>query len=148
VTEELTGLNRMICFQLYATSRAFTNLYRPVLDDLGLTYPQFIAMIVLWERGTTTARDLGRILELDSGTLSPLIKRLENQGFVRRVRGATDERTVEIHLTPSGSELRRRVEDTDLTRRFAEALNLDVDDYRQLHDLLSRVRASATTNTL
>nr|WP_296071423.1 MarR family transcriptional regulator [uncultured Actinoplanes sp.] len=138
----------MICFQLYATSRALTNLYRPVLDELSLTYPQFIAMVVLWEQGPATMRDLGRILELDSGTLSPLIKRLESQGFVRRVRGTTDERTVEIHLTDEGTHLRRRVEGTDLMRRFAAALDLELDEYRQLHDLLSRVRASATVNTL
>jgi DNA-binding MarR family transcriptional regulator len=138
----------MICFQLHATSRALTNLYRPVLDELGLTYPQFVAMIVLWEQGPATMRDLGRALDLDSGTLSPLIKRLESQGYLRRVRGTTDERTVEIHLTPTGTDLRRRVEDTDLVRRFAAALDLDLDEYRQLHDLLSRVRASATANTL
>ena len=138
----------MICFQLYATSRALTNLYRPVLDQLGLTYPQFIAMVVLWEQAPATMRDLARTLDLDSGTLSPLIKRLESQGYVRRVRGTTDERTVEIHLTPTGADLRHRVEDTDLVRRFAAALDLDLDDYRQLHDLLSRVRASATANTL
>ena len=84
---ESTGLEQMICFELYAASRAMTSLYRPTLDQAGLTYPQFVALRVLWHRGPTTVRDLGRALHLDSGTLSPLLKRLETQGHIRRERG-------------------------------------------------------------
>ena len=77
-----TGLERMICFELYAASRAMTALYRPALDPAGLTYPQYLVMRVLWHRGATTVRDLGTALHLDSGTLSPLLKRLETAGLL------------------------------------------------------------------
>src|ERR1051325_6626319 len=106
-----TGLEQMICFDLYAASRAMTGLYRPELDALGLTYPQYLALRVLWHRGPTTVRDLGKLLDLDSGTLSPLLKRLETAGHVRRERGTTDERTVEVHLTASGARLRAELAD-------------------------------------
>jgi DNA-binding MarR family transcriptional regulator len=143
---ESTGLEQMICFQLYAASRAMTALYRPALDAAGLTYPQYVALRVLWQRGPTTVRDLGAILQLDSGTLSPMLKRLQAQGHIRRERGTTDERTVEIHLTTQGSDLRHRV--ADLPERLACAVDLTEDDFRQLHHLLSRVRASATATAL
>src|ERR1700759_3939965 len=96
----------MICFELYAASRAMTALYRPFLDGFNLTYPQYIALRVLWQRGPITVRELGSVLHLDSGTLSPLLKRLETAGYVARARGTADERTVEIHLTTAGSALR------------------------------------------
>jgi MarR family transcriptional regulator, organic hydroperoxide resistance regulator len=146
MTEERTGLEDMLCFELYAASRAMTSLYRPALDTLGLTYPQYIALRVLWERGPTTVRDLGNHLRLDSGTLSPLLKRLETQGHIRRHRGTTDERTVEIHLTDQGTQLRHQA--ADIPDRLACALGLDETAFHQLTTLLSRVRDSATTHTL
>ena len=144
--DDTTGLEQMICFDLYAASRAMTGLYRPALEALGLTYPQYIAMRVLWHRGPTTVRDLGTALALDSGTLSPLLKRLETQRLVRRERGTHDERIVWIHPTAKGSELRNRV--ADLPERLACAVDLSLDEFTQLHDLLSRVRASAATQNL
>ena len=143
---ETTGLERMVCFNLYAASRAMTGLYRPTLEELGLTYPQYIVMRVIWHRGSITVSDLGRALELDSGTLSPLLKRLAAQGLIRRDRGTHDERTVWVTATAKGSELRHRV--ADLTERLAHAVNLSPDEFAQLHHLLSRVRASATVNTI
>ena len=92
-----TGLEQLVCFQLYAASRTMTAIYRPALDPHGLTYPQYLALRILWHRGPTTIRDLGKHLDLDSGTLSPLLKRLETAGHVRRERSTTDERTVEVH---------------------------------------------------
>jgi DNA-binding MarR family transcriptional regulator len=144
--DDTTGLEQMICFDLYAASRAMTGLYRPALEALGLTYPQYIAMRVLWHRGPTTVRDLGTALDLDSGTLSPLLKRLETQDLVRRERGTHDERVVWIHPTTKGSDLRSRV--ADLPERLACAVDLTLDEFTQLHHLLSRVRASATTQHL
>lgn len=144
--DDTTGLEQMICFDLYAASRAMTGLYRPALESLGLTYPQYVAMRVLWHRGPTTVRDLGTALALDSGTLSPLLKRLETQGLVHRRRGTHDERTVWITLTPQGSDLRTRV--ADLPERLACAVDLTTDEFTQLHHLLSRVRASATQHNL
>jgi DNA-binding MarR family transcriptional regulator len=144
--EKSTGLEQMVCFNLYAASRAMTGLYRPALDALGLTYPQYVAMNVIWHRGTITVRDLGHALDLDSGTLSPLLKRLETQGLIRRERGTQDERTVWVQPTPEGAELRQRV--ADLPERLACAVDLTLDEFTQLHRLLSRVRASATTSTM
>jgi DNA-binding MarR family transcriptional regulator len=141
-----TGLEQMVCFQLYAASRAMTSLYRPALDAVGLTYPQYVAMMVVWHRGRITVRDLGRALHLDSGTLSPLLKRLESQGFVARTRGTDDERTVWIEATDQGLQLQRRV--ADLPERLACAVGLTTGELRQLHDLLSRARDSADHNSL
>jgi DNA-binding MarR family transcriptional regulator len=135
-----TGLEQMVCFQLYAASRAMTAVYRPALDPHGLTYPQYLALRVLWHRGPTTVRDLGKHLDLDSGTLSPLLKRLETAGHVRRTRGATDERTVVVHLTDTGTALRDTL--TDLPRRIACAVDLTEDELVQLHHLLGRVRGA------
>jgi MarR family transcriptional regulator, organic hydroperoxide resistance regulator len=143
---ETTGLERMVCFELYAASRAMTGLYRPALDALGLTYPQYVAMTVVWHRQRLTVRDLGHALHLDSGTLSPLLKRLEAQGFIERTRGTHDERTVWIQATELGAQLRTRV--ADLAERLACAVDLTADEWTHLHHLLSRVRASADANTL
>lgn len=101
------SLDDQICFALYAASRAVTSAYRPLLDQLGLTYPQYLVMLVLWERGSVPVKDLGAALYLDYGTLSPLIKRLESAGLVRRERRPDDERSVLVTLTEKGSELRQ-----------------------------------------
>jgi DNA-binding MarR family transcriptional regulator len=141
--DDTTGLEQMVCFDLYAASRALTGVYRPALDALGITYPQYIALRVIWHRGTITVSDLGNALDLDSGTLSPLLKRLEAQGLVRRERGTSDERTVWITPTARGLELRQRT--TDLPERLACAVDLSTDEFTQLHHLLTRIRASAVT---
>jgi DNA-binding MarR family transcriptional regulator len=140
---DTTGLEQMICFELYAASRAMTALYRPALDAAGLTYPQFIALRVLWNRGPVTVRELGQTLHLDSGTLSPLLKRLEAQGHIRRERGTADERTVWIHLTDTGTGLRDQL--ADLPYRIGCATGLTEHDYHYLQDLLSRIRGGTTT---
>lgn len=134
--QESTALDEMICFQLYAASRAMTSLYRPLLDPHGLTYPQYLVLRVLWHDGPTTVRDLGRTLRLDSGTLSPLLKRLEAQGHLTRSRGADDERTVLVTLTESGQRLRPAI--GDLTQALLCSVNLTVDELAQLQSLLIR----------
>ncbi|MFI5892158.1 MarR family winged helix-turn-helix transcriptional regulator [Actinoplanes sp. NPDC051513] len=135
--EATTGLEQMICFELYAASRAMTALYRPALDAAGLTYPQYLVMRVLWHRGPTTVRDLGAAIHLDSGTLSPLLKRLETAGRIRRERGTTDERTVWIHLTPDGTALQDQL--AGLPAQIACATGLTLDEFGQLHTLLTRI---------
>jgi DNA-binding MarR family transcriptional regulator len=135
-----TGLEDMTCFQLYAASRTMTALYRPTLEQAGLTYPQYVALRVLWHRGPTTVRDLGHALQLDSGTLSPLLKRLETQGHIRRERGTADERTVWIHLTDTGTRLRDTL--ADLPHQLACTTDLTTDEFHQLHTLLTRLRAT------
>ena len=95
-------LDNQVCFALYSASLAMTKLYKPLLDDIGLTYPQYLVMLVLWEQDGITVSELGERLYLDSGTLTPLLKRLEASGHIRRARDAQDERRVRIALTPQG----------------------------------------------
>src|SRR2546430_11098171 len=114
---EPVGLDQLVCFALYAASRTVIQAYRPLLDEVGLTYPQYLALLVLWRRGPQPVKGLGRALHLDSGTLSPLLKRLEAAGLVRRERQPADERSVLITLTPAGAELEAAAR--DIPRRAA-----------------------------
>ena len=99
-------LDNQMCFALYSTSLAMTKLYKPLLEELGLTYPQYLAMLVLWERDGLMVSELGERLYLDSGTLTPLLKRLEASGYISRLRAVDDERRVHITLTASGRKLK------------------------------------------
>jgi MarR family transcriptional regulator, organic hydroperoxide resistance regulator len=144
MSDETTGLEQMICFELYAAARVMTGLYRPALDAHGLTYPQYVALRVITHRDSITVRDLGRALHLDSGTLSPLLKRLETQGLVTRQRGTSDERTVTIRPTAAATALHQQI--AGLPERLACTVDLTTDEFTQLHHLLSRLRASATTH--
>ena len=103
-------LDNQVCFALYSTSLAMTKLYKPLLDAIGLTYPQYLVMLVLWEQDGPTVSELGERLFLDSGTLTPLLKRLEASGLLERQRDAQDERRVRITLTPQGRALRDSAE--------------------------------------
>ena len=105
---DLLALDAQLCFALYATSLALTKRYKPLLAPLGLTYPQYLVMLVLWEGDGLTVSALGARLELDSGTLTPLLKRLEAAGLVQRLRDTADERRVLLRLTPAGRALRKR----------------------------------------
>ncbi|MFC8044040.1 MarR family winged helix-turn-helix transcriptional regulator [Nocardia sp. NPDC057353] len=105
---DVLALDQQLCFALYKASRAVTSVYRPALAELGLTYPQYLVMLALWERDGREVRDLARELELDTGTLSPLLRRLERGQLVRRERRAADERRVAVHLTAAGAALRER----------------------------------------
>ena len=99
-------LGNQICFAVYSTAHAFNRVYKPLLDRLGLTYPQYLAMLVLWERDDVPLKDIGEKLFLDSGTLTPLLKRLEASGLIKRTRSTEDERQVLIALTPKGRTLK------------------------------------------
>jgi DNA-binding MarR family transcriptional regulator len=103
-------VDQQLCFALYSASRAMTAAYRPVLTEMNLTYPQYLVMLVLWEEEHVTVGRLGERLQLDSGTLSPLLKRLEGNGFVRRERSRDDERLVDVTLTPAGRRLEDRAQ--------------------------------------
>ncbi|EER58066.1 transcriptional regulator, MarR family [Acidovorax delafieldii 2AN] len=103
-------LDNQVCFALYSASLAMTKLYKPLLDAIGLTYPQYLVMMVLWEQDGLTVSELGERLFLDSGTLTPLLKRLEAQGHIARLRDAQDERRVRLTLTTAGRALRDRAE--------------------------------------
>lgn len=104
------GVDSQLCFALYSASRAMTAAYRPILAEMNLTYPQYLVLLVLWEEGRVTVSRLGERLQLDSGTLSPLLKRLEANGFVTRERSRDDERLVDVNLTPAGRRLERRAQ--------------------------------------
>jgi len=105
---ELLRLDRQLCFALYSASNRLTRLYRPLLEKLGLTYPQYLAMLVLWEHSPRTVGELGDALDLDSGTLTPLLKRMESNGLVARRRDPADERRVIVELTGAGTALREQ----------------------------------------
>lgn len=137
---ELLRLDHQVCFSLHAASRAFGGVYRDALKDLGLTYPQYLVMLVLWEHGPQPVKAIGEQLRLDSGTLSPLLKRLETAGLVRRERSAEDERSVTVHLTTEGGALREAA--LPVPRRMLAATGLTVEELRALQGLLSRVTAS------
>jgi MarR family transcriptional regulator, organic hydroperoxide resistance regulator len=130
-------LRDQVCFALYAASRALTDVYRPILDEFGLTYPQYLVLLVLWERDPPTVSELGAALRLDSGTLSPLLKRLAAAGLVVRTRSALDERRVEVGLTAEGAALRQRM--TDVPLRVACSTGLDETELVALRDTLTRV---------
>ncbi|MEU5905663.1 MarR family transcriptional regulator [Micromonospora sp. NPDC047527] len=138
MTDDLL-LRRQVCFALYAASRALTDVYRPILDEFGLTYPQYLVLLVLWERpdDAPTVSELGAELRLDSGTLSPLLKRLETAGLVVRRRSARDERRVEVGLTEAGRALREQLCDVPL--RIAQATGLGLGELVALRDTLTRV---------
>lgn len=134
-------LEEMVCFDLHAASRAMTAVYRPLLEPLGLTYPQYLVLTVLWERGPQPIGAIVERLEMDYGTISPLVKRLESHGLVRRVRSAQDERQVEVALTDDGDRL--RAEAPRIRAAITEALGLTARQAEELHRVLRRVTARA-----
>ena len=107
-SDPMLQLDNQLCFALYSTSLAMTKLYKPLLAELGLTYPQYLAMLVLWECDGLMVSELGERLYLDSGTLTPLLKRLEASGYISRLRDVNDERRVHITLTSTGRKLKAR----------------------------------------
>lgn len=144
--EEYLRLDHQVCFSLNAASRAFGSVYRVLLSDLGLTYPQYLVMIVLWEDGDLPVKRIGERLRLDSGTLSPLLKRLESAGLVRRERSAEDERSVTVRLTGEGAALRTRA--LRVPQRILAATGLSLDEVTTLHTLLRRVTEALDTAVL
>jgi DNA-binding MarR family transcriptional regulator len=134
-----------LCFSLYAASRAMTATYGPLLAPLGLTYPQYLVMLVLWETDGVAVKSIGEALALDSGTLTPLLKRLESQGLVRRERSTTDERVVVVFLTPEGKKLKVRAR--AIPEKLLACTGARADDIaklrEELHALSETIRSSA-----
>ena len=133
-------LDEQLCFALYSTSLAMTKAYKPLLEKLGLTYPQYLTMLVLWEDDDVTVKDMATRLNLDSATVTPLLKRLETQGLLQRVRGVDDERLVYIRLTKAGKALKRQAREVPgeifcATQQTPEFL-------LRLRDDLTRLRAT------
>lgn len=136
-------LDDQLCFSLYAASRAMTAAYGPLLDELELTYPQYLVMLVLWERDGERVSAIGERLHLDSGTLTPLLKRLEARGLVERRRSKSDERVVEVHLTADGKRLRKQASDVprEMFRRSGLAAAELAKLRATLHELTGRLQA-------
>ncbi len=135
------ALDDQLCFALYAASRAVTARYRPMLEELGLTYPQYLVMMLLWEEDHQTVGQLGSRLALDSGTLSPLLKRLEAAGLLRRERDPKDQRNLALALTDEGRALRAEAE--KIPAGIVERLGMPIDELIGLHGTLSRVIAAS-----
>lgn len=134
------NLSDRLSFDLYAAARAITRAYRPLLSELGLTYPQYLVMLMLWQHAPRTVKELGENLELDSGTLSPLLKRLAASGLITRQRRHDDERAVEITPTSKGRELRR--EAARVPTALAAVMGLSPDEARKLRASLRKLATS------
>lgn len=130
-------LENQLCFPLYAASREVIKRYRPYLDELGLTYTQYIAMMVFWEEKKINVKELGKRLYLDSGTLTPMLKSLEAKGFVKRSRSREDERVLLVELTADGEALKEKA--TEIPQKVAGCVKLDTQEARQLYTLLYQI---------
>jgi MarR family transcriptional regulator, organic hydroperoxide resistance regulator len=138
-------LDNQLCFALYSASLAITKLYKPLLEPLGLTYPQYLALLVLWEQDGLAVGELGERLFLDSGTLTPLLKRMEAAGWLRRERASDDERRVIVTLKPAGRALQRRAQ--GVPRQLADATGCRADELMSLTERLQRLRTQVFDST-
>ena len=130
-------IDNMLCFALYAASRQAVESYRPLLDKLDLTYPQYLTLLLLWEREPRTIKEIGGILYLDSGTLSPLLKRLEKKGLIKRQRDAQDERLVNISLTGAGWAMQEQVK--ELPETLFCQIGWPIEEFASLVEKLHRL---------
>ncbi|OBG77507.1 MarR family winged helix-turn-helix transcriptional regulator [Mycobacterium sp. E3305] len=143
------SLEQQVCFALSVTNRAVLAVYRPLLEPLGLTHPQYLVMLTLWDhqkaagarRKPLSVKDIATTLQMDSATLSPMLKRLEALGLITRTRSAVDERSTEVKLTESGAALRRRA--LKIPPAVVERLGVDITELRHLHEVLTRINTAA-----
>ncbi len=143
------ALEQQVCFALSVTNRAVLAVYRPLLEPLGLTHPQYLVMLTLWDHQKTPAgrqkplsvKEIAATLQMDSATLSPMLKRLEALGLITRTRNAVDERSTDVRLTAGGTALRRRA--LRIPPAVVERLGVDMDELRHLHQVLTRINAAA-----
>ena len=134
---DMLKLQHQLCFPLYAAARKVVQKYHPHLEAIGLTYTQYITMMVMWEHKQISVKALGQQLYLDSGTVTPVLKSLESKGYVRRKRSLADERSVLVQLTEHGEALRERA--VEIPAKLAGCLDLDAQDAAQLYTLLYRL---------
>ncbi len=137
-------LENQLCFPLYACSREIVRMYKPFLDEIGLTYTQYIAMMVLWEKKQITVKQLGELLYLDSGPLTPLLKKMEISGLLSRSRDKTDERSVIVTLTKQGEELKEQA--VLIPEKITKCVPLDQEEAKQLYHLLYKILGSSNRN--
>ncbi len=130
-------LKNQLCFPLYACSKEIIRRYKPFLDDIDLTYTQYIAMMILWEEEQATVKELGTRLYLDSGTLTPVLKKLESKGYIERKRSDTDERNLIVSVTDEGKKLRERA--VCIPEKMAGCVNLEKEEAEQLYRILYKM---------
>ena len=140
------SLQRQVCFALAVTNRAVLAVYRPLLEPLGLTHPQYLVMLALWDNEKSSSpplsvKQIAALLQMDSATLSPMLKRLQALGVITRLRSATDERTMQVELTTNGRTLRRQA--LKIPPAVVERLGVGLDELEQLHDVLTGINAAA-----
>jgi MarR family transcriptional regulator, organic hydroperoxide resistance regulator len=140
-SEDMLALDRQVCFALAVAARNVIAVYRPVLEPLGLTHPQYLVMLALWQHGPLSVKDLSGLLQLDPGTLSPLLKRLETAGLLRRERDPKDQRNLALALTDKGVALREQAE--KIPAGIIERLGMPVEKLMELHGVLTEVIAAA-----
>ncbi|MGY1691418.1 MarR family winged helix-turn-helix transcriptional regulator [Geodermatophilus sp. SYSU D01105] len=138
---DVLALDRQVCFALSVAARNVVAVYRPVLEPLGLTHPQYLVMLALWQHGTLSVKALSGLLQLDPGTLSPLLKRLEAAGLLRRERDPRDQRNLALALTDEGAALRERAE--QIPAGIVERLGMPVEQLMSLHEALTQVIAAS-----
>ena len=134
---EALKIGNQLCFPLYACSREIIKRYKPFLDEIDLTYTQYIAMMVLWEQGSTTVKELGNALYLDSGTLTPLLKKMEVKGLISRRRSETDERSLIVSLTEAGEALKDKA--LSVPQQMASCVCLEPEEARELYRILYKL---------
>ena len=139
--EDMLALERQVCFALSVAARTVVAVYRPVLEPLGLTHPQYLVMLALWQHGPLSVKELSRLLQLDPGTLSPLLKRLESSGLLRRERDAKDQRNLALALTDKGTALRAQAQ--EIPAGIVERLGMPVEELMDLQGALTRVIAAS-----
>ena len=132
------GLEELVCFAVYSAGHAFNRVYQPLLEQIGLTYPQYLVMIALWSKDDQTVSELGERLFLESSTLTPLLKRLETTGYINRTRDPADERHVRIRLTGTGRALQKKAR--EIPRCILEAAGLSLADLRRLQRQITAIR--------
>ncbi|AZP11350.1 MarR family winged helix-turn-helix transcriptional regulator [Undibacterium parvum] len=142
---DLLTLDKQFCFSLYSASLAMTKTYKPLLEKIGLTYPQYLVMLVLWRQDGILVKDIGELLFLDSGTLTPLLKRMEAARLVQRTRDTLDERQVRITLTPEGRELKQAAKTIPISVMCASGQSAEV--LMQLRGQLTQIRDDLSKNT-
>lgn len=136
-TLDILKLDNQLCFPLYAATRQFTKIYRPLLEKFNVTYPQYLVLLVLFETDTLSVKALGERLFLDSGTLTPMLKRMEERGLIQRARSLQDERVVEVSLTEKGKALESEIEEVPLA--FTKEIKLEEEEYFEMKRILAKI---------
>jgi DNA-binding MarR family transcriptional regulator len=134
---DTSKLKNQICFPLYLCSKEIIRRYTPLLDELNLTYTQYIVMMYFWEKGKSNLKDIGKTLLLDSSTLTPLLRKLENKGYITRVRSSVDERNLDITITNKGKKLKEKAK--NIPERVSKGINLSKEEATTLYNLLNKI---------